>query len=159
MLGLFYRIYISLVCIKVIPMARVKRKSKSKARKSRSRSRSSALPSYGTKAFYRAIGKMGAKAPRSNKYPYPDVKRAGGKRKNCFLRRYSNRKHKYYVPKNMYYRSCGFQTDGTGYSAKRRSTFRKDMIDYYNIKKKNPNYQDFARAFRASSKRYGGMNK
>lgn len=152
--------------------SRSRSKSRSKSR-SRSRSRSSSrwstfvatrhagkkktLPTYGSTSYYKAIGRMAKGVPRKNTFAYPDVpKTHRGKRKNCILRRYSNRRHQYYVPKNMYYRSCGYDKDGKHYDPKFRSNLKAELIDKYKIKPPH-NYKTLARAFRRSAVRYRNL--
>lgn len=130
-------------------MARVKRTR----RKSKGRSKSRSIKRSSKSIDYAEIGRKGGKAKKSRSYKYPDVPKShNGIRKNCFMRRYSNPRHRYYVGKNPYYRSCGYdgrkKPQWRGFSAEKRSAFLKLIKQRGGITEMHPNYKTITRAYR-----------
>ena len=140
------------------PKRRRKTKSKSPARSSITRSRifgKSKSPARKTRAklprsHYVRAGRKGGRAPKSQTYRYDDVPKVNGKKKPCFLRRYSSKKHKYYVPKTPYWRSCGYDSSGKlwkGFNADKRRAFKVLLMEKAGITEKNPSYTTLAPAY------------
>ena len=106
--------------------------------------------SYGIgKRSMASRGRMGRGVPRTKKWAYGQIRRLPTHTKNCFTRRFSSRRHPYYVPKRIYFQSCGYDAaTGKIYHPGRRLQYRRKVQRKWGMVRGRHNYKSYARAYK-----------